>query len=194
MQRHIEAHVGWASGDLGSRSGGGDDALYGGLDRGRLVIELDKGSDERGLVSRRVDPIDPWPTAGRVEGPVAAEDQDREAVAVGVVDGHGGVHETDGIVNHGCHWLLGDFYEAVGDGDRVFFVKAEDDFWVSVAIEVGDAVVQAAEAGAWHKGDILEVQAAELPDHGVAAVNDLRRGGHLVTDQRLWELKALVPI
>ena len=110
----------------------------------------------------------------RVDRAGGAEDDHRRAVAPGVEDRHGRVHEADvGVQRHG-HRLLGHLAVTIGDRDGVLFVQANDHLGITVAEIIDDAVVKAAIAGAGHERDIFKVEpACDFGDH-VAAPFHLR--------------------
>ena len=78
LQAHVEADV-----DRRGRRRPGDRVRLGErvkrrLDRGGLVVPLDVRADQRALVGRGVDPVDPGPPPGRVHRAGGPDDQHRE--------------------------------------------------------------------------------------------------------------------
>ncbi len=74
---------------------GAHQRLARGAGRGRLVVPFDVGADERALIARGVDPVDPRPALHGVDRPGRAEQEHRHAVAPRIEDRHGGVHQPD---------------------------------------------------------------------------------------------------
>jgi hypothetical protein len=107
-----------------------------------------------------VGPVD-RPALRRVDRAAAAEQQQRHAVAEGVVDGHRGVHQADEVVHRGDAHLAGALGVAVGEGDGDLLVQAEQDLRVDVAAVVDQRVVQAPERGS---GVQRHVPGAERPE------------------------------
>ena len=137
--------------------------------RGRLVVPFGVAAHQRALVARGVDPVDPGPALGRVHRPGGAEDHHRHAVAPGVEDRHGGVHQPDIGMHGGGHRLAGDFGVAVRDGDRALLVQAEQHLRPRIAEVIDQAVVQAAVAGAGVERDVGNVERAQRLGGDVAA-------------------------
>ena len=172
LQAHVEADV-----DRRGRRRPGDRVRPGErverrLDRGGLVVPLDVLADQRALIGRGVDPVDPGPPPGRVQRAGGPDDQHRDAVAPGVVDGHARVHQAHVAVQRGGHRAPGHLGVAVGDRHRVLLVQADEQPRVAVAVVVHQAVVQAPVARAGDEGEIAQVQAAEELGHRVAAPLD----------------------
>ena len=158
VETDIDRTLGPGGGDLVSP----EDGFHRRLGRARLVVPFGVMADHRRLVLGGMNPVDPGPALVGVHRPGGAEDDHRAAPAPGVEDRHGAVHEADiGMQRHG-HGRLGDPGIAVGDGDRVFFVQADQHLGIGVAEVIDDGIVKAAIAGAGHQGDIFEVEA---PDH-----------------------------
>jgi hypothetical protein len=109
--------------------------------RGRLIVPLREVAHRIALHVGRMDPIDARPPLGFVHGPGGPQDQDRRAVDVRVVDGHGGVEQADDVVQDGGHGAPGGFGEAVGDADRDLLVLGEDELGLDVAAVIDERVV-----------------------------------------------------
>ena len=58
------------------------------IDRGRLVIPFDEIADHLALAIRRMDPVNKWPAFGLGHRPGGADDKDRCAVEISVIDAH----------------------------------------------------------------------------------------------------------
>ncbi len=172
LQAHVEADV-----DRRGRRRPGDRVRPGErvqrrLDGGGLVVPLDVRPDQRALVGRGVDPVDPGPPPGRVHRAGGPDDQHRDAVAPGVVDGHGRVHQADVAVDRDGHRPPGHLGVAVRDRDRVLLVQADEHPRIAVAVVVHQAVVQPAVARAGDERDVAQVEAAEEFGQRVAAPLD----------------------
>ena len=87
-----------------------------------LVVPFGVVAHQRALVARGVDPVDPRPPFGGIDRPGGAEHDHRHAVAPGVEEGHGGVHQADIGVHRRRHRLAGDLGVAVRDRDGRFLV------------------------------------------------------------------------
>ncbi len=152
---------------------GAQDRFARGGGRGRLVVPFAVAADQRALVARGVDPVDPRPALDGIDRPGGAEDDHRHAVAPGVEDRHGGVHQPDIGMHRHRHRLAGDLGIALRDRHRAFLVQAEQHLRLRVAEVVDDAVVEAAIAGAGVERDIGDVEGAQRVGGDVAA--ELRR-------------------
>ena len=104
---------------------GAQDRFARGDRRGRLIVPFGIAAHQRALVARGVDPVDPRPPLGRVDRSGGAEHDHRHAVAPGIEERHGGVHQADIGMHRRRHRLAGDFGIAMRDGDRAFLVQAE---------------------------------------------------------------------
>ena len=149
--------------------GGAQDRFARGGGRGRLVVPFGVAAHQRALVARGVDPVDPRPALDGIDRPGGAEHDHRHAVAPGVEDRHGGVHQADIGMHRRRHRLAGDLGVAVRDRDRAFLVQAEQHLRLLVAEIIDDAVVQAAIAGAGIERDIGNVERAQRVGDDVAA-------------------------
>ena len=172
LQAHVEADV-----DRRGRRRPGDrvrlgERVQGRLDRGGLVVPFDVWPDQRALVGGGVDPVDPGSPPGRVDRAGRPDDQHGHAVAPGVVDGHGRVHQADVAVQRDGHRPPGHLGVAVGDRDRVLLVQADEHPRIAVAGVVHQAVVQPAVARAGDQREVAQVQAAEEFGQRVAAPLD----------------------
>ena len=148
---------------------GAQQRLAGGARRGGLVVPLGVGADQRALVARGVDPVDPRAALDGIHRAGGAEDHDRHAVAPGVEDRHGAVHQADIGVHRGRHGAAGDFGKTVRDRDRGLLVQAEQHLRRRIAEIVDQAVVQAAVGGAGIERDVGDVEVAQGLGHHVGA-------------------------
>ena len=137
--------------------------------RGGLVVPLGVGPDQRALIGGGVDPVDPGPPPGRVDGAGSPDDQHRDPVAPGVVDGHGRVHQAHvGVHRHGER-APGHLGVAVRERHRVLLVQADEHLRVPVAVVVDQAVVQPAIARAGNQRHVRQAEAAQQAGERVAA-------------------------
>ena len=168
---------------------GAQDRFARGDGRGRLVVPFGIAAHQRALVARGVDPVDPGPALGRVDRAGGAEHDHRHAVAPGVEDRHGGVHQPDIGMHRRRHRLAGDLGIAVRDGDRGFLVQAEQHLRPLIAEIVDQTVVQAAIAGARIERDIGNVERAQRVGHHVAAeAGGVDAGRDRAVDRRLGDV------
>ncbi len=144
----------------------------------RVVVPLGEVAHHRRRVLHAVRPLHAGAPHRRVER-VAGEDVDRHAVAVGVVDRHRRVLQADRAVGEDRHRLPFHLEVAVGHGHRRLFMAAGDELRHRVAAVVDDRLVNAAEARAGIRRDVLEVQRLEDVDHEVAAGPGGRFAGDL---------------
>jgi hypothetical protein len=119
-----------------------------------------------------MDPIDPWPTRGGVEWPGGSNHQDRLAIAPGVEDCHGPVHQSNVAVKGDGHRAATGFGEALGNGDGVLLVQAQNYLWRCVAEMVDEAVVKPAETCPRRQGNEGNVKPAQHLRDNVAAPAD----------------------
>jgi len=114
---------------------------------------------------------------GRTIGGVeigAADDDDRHAVAPGIVDRHRSVLQADGAVAQGQERLAGGLEVAVRHRDRRFLVHAGQEFGFLVAAVIDQRLVQAAEARRRVRRQIFEIERLDDIDHEVRAVRHMR--------------------
>ena len=105
LQGGVVAHI-----DRALRLGGHDrigarEALRHALDRGRLVVPLHVVAHGVPLHQRRVRPVDMRPALAFVHRTGGADDEDRHAVDIGVVDRHAGMQQPDQVVQDHRHRL-----------------------------------------------------------------------------------------
>ena len=148
---------------------GAHQCLACGCRRGRLVVPLGIAAHERALVACGVDPIDPRTALVGVDRTGGADQQDRHAVAPGVEHGHGRVHQPDIGMHRRRHGAARDLGPAVGDGDCVLLVQAQQHRGALVAEAIDEAVVQPAEAGSGIEGDVGDVERAQRIGGNIAA-------------------------
>lgn len=134
------------------------------------------GPDNRPLVARRVDPVDPRPPAGRIDRARSAKDQHRHPVAPGIEDRHCGVEQADIGVHGDSQRLAGHLGPALRHCHRVLLVQAEQHLWSLVAEVVHQAVVQATKTRPWRQRDIWNVERTQRLRHHVAAEHGITRG------------------
>ena len=166
LQRRVVAHV-----DRALRLGGHDrigarEAFRHALDRGRLVIPFDVVADRVALHQRGMRPVDVRPALGFVHRAGGADDEDRHAVDIGVVDRHAGVQQPDQIVQDHRHRLAGGLGVAVRDLHGDLLVLAQHHRRLVAAV-IDQRIVQAAEARARIERDVREAVALDQIDDDV---------------------------
>ena len=125
--------------------------------RSGFIVPLDVIADHRRHILSAVVRIDAVCPRAAVH-PVADDDVDRHPVGVGVVDRHRGVLQSDDAVQHRHHRLALDLGEAMRHGHRRLFVAAGQQLRHLVAAVVDDGFVQAFEARAWIRSNVLEAE------------------------------------
>ncbi len=117
-----------------------------------------------------VDPVDPRAAFGLVHRARCAQNQDRRAVDVRVVDGHARVQQADHVVDDGRHGPLARLGEPVGHADGDLLVLAQDHLGHDVATVVDERIVQPAIAGARIQRRVRNLELLEQIDHDVRAI------------------------
>ncbi len=166
LQGGVVAHV-----DRTLRFGGHDrigarEAFRHALDRSRLVIPLDVITDRVALDQRRMRPIDVRAALAFVHGTGRADDEDRHAIDIGVVDRHAGVQKPDQVVQDHGHRGAARLGVAVGDLHRDLFVLAQHHGRLVAAV-IDQRIVQAAEACARIERDEGKAVALDQVDNDV---------------------------
>ena len=191
LQAGVEADIGrTARGGLDDLPGAQDRFLRGG-DRSRLVVPFGVMADERALILRGVNPVDPRPAFCRIDRPGRAQQQQRCAVAPGVENRHGGVHQPDIGMDDRHHGRARDLGPAMGDGDGAFLMQRQQHLRALVTQPVDQAVMQAAIARAGVERHIGNVERAQQIGHGITAPDAAGRGG-LIGRQRALDAFRLV--
>ncbi len=162
---------------------GAHQRLLGGAGRGRLVVPLGVRPNQRALVARGMDPVDPGAPAHRVDRTGGAEHDHGQAIAPGVEDRHGAMHQPDVAVQDRGQRLARHLGVAVADRDRMLLVQHQQHLRRTIAQVVDQAVVQAAIAGAGIERDVRDLQVAQHVGDDVAAPGLVgRRPGHGTID------------
>ena len=128
--------------------------------RSGLGVPFDIVTQQRALVLRGVDPIDPRPPAWRVDRAGGAHQQQRSPVAPGVEHGHRRVQQPDIGVHRRRHRPAGHFGPPVREGDRAFLMQADKHPGSFVAEVIDDAVVQPAIARSRVQRDERDIESA----------------------------------
>ena len=123
------------------------------LDARRLVVPFHVMAQLLAIDVGGVDPVDERPPPAFVHRPGGADDEDRAAVDIGVIDAHGGVQHADHVVHDRHHRPAGRLGVAVGDLHRDLLVLAQQDRRLVAAV-IDQRIVQAAIAGARIERDI----------------------------------------
>ena len=134
-----------------------------------LVVPFDVGPDDRTLITRRMDPVDPRATLGRVDRTCRTDDQHRHAITPRVEDGHRRVEQSDIGMHGDGHRSARYLGVAVRDRYRMLLVQAQQHLRVVVAEVVDEAVVQAAEACTGVERDVRNAKRAQRLGNDVAA-------------------------
>ena len=108
---------------------------------------------------------------------VAAEHDHRHAVAIRVVDIHGGVHQPDRAVDQRHQRLVGDLVIAVGDADAAFLMGAGEEFRHRVLAVVDQRLVDGAIARCRIGRQVFDVERLDDVDHEVRSGPALARIG-----------------
>ncbi len=111
-------------------------------------------------------PVDVRPALGFVHRAGGADDEDRRAVDIGVVDGHAGMQQPHEVVQDHGHRLAGRLGVAVGDLHRDLLVLAQHHRRLIAAV-IDQRIVQAAEARAGIERDMREAVALDQVDDDV---------------------------
>ena len=170
VETDIYRSVGRRLGDLP----GAQHRFHGRLGGTGRVVPFDVIANDRCLVRRRVNPFDPGAADMGVERPGGAKYQHRVAFAPGIEDRHAGMHQSDIRMQRDGHRPVGDLGIAVGDGDAVFLVQADNHLRFGIAEIIDDAVVETAETGARHQCNIIDADGPYGFGDGIAAPAELR--------------------
>ena len=179
LNLHIQHHIGRRLGGGVGEPGGAQDGFARGAHRRGLIVPLHVMADHGGLIAGGVDPFDPGAALDGVDDAGRAQDDHGHAVAPGVEDRHGGVHQAHIGMDGGGHGLAGDLGVALRDGDGVLLMQAQQHLGVLVAQIVHDAVMQAPIARARIERDIGDVEGLQGFRNDVAAEDRARLGGSI---------------
>src|ERR1700723_4281211 len=97
------------------------------LKRHRIIVPLDEVAHRGGAVLDAVKPFDTGSALVERTG-VTGKNDDRNAVAVGIIEGHGPMLGAHRSVHDGGHRLSGDLWIAMRHADREFLVHARQPF------------------------------------------------------------------
>ena len=138
------------------------------LQRGRIIVPFGEVAGDGGRILGGVDPFDAGPAHGRV-GAVAADNEERHAVAIGVVERHRRVLQPDRAVDQVDQRLACDLGVAVRHRHRLLLMGAGEELGGLVLAVIDDRFLDGAEARPGIGGEIVEAQALEAIDHEVGA-------------------------
>ncbi len=184
LQSGIETDIDGASGRGGGDQPGAQKRFDHRADGGRLVVPLDVGPDQRRLIPRRMDPVDPWPPFDGIHRAGRSQKQQRDPVAPGIEYRHGRMHQPDIAVNDGRHRTSGNFGPAMRDGHRMLLVQAEQHLRIGISIVVDEAVVQPAKARAGIQRDKGNFQAPQHFGRDIARPGAIAPGRQRSFDRR----------
>ncbi len=139
------------------------------LQRGRLVVPLDEVAHHRDRVLRRMAPVVAAHASGEVQR-VAEDRNHRHPVAPGVVQRHRRVLQPYRRVAQRRRRLACRLVVAVRHRDGRLLVHAGDELGRRVAAVVDDRLVQAEEARAGVREDVVDAERADHVDHVVGRV------------------------
>ena len=142
---------------------------------GRLIVPFDEIAHQIALNQRGMHPVAARTALGIAHRPGAAQQNDRNAVAPGVVDGHDCVLQADHVVQNGDHRLAGGARVTVSDGHRDFLVHAFQVFRVLVAQIIHQRIVNAAKRRARIERREGNVGLLNQIDNEIGAVAALRQ-------------------
>ena len=166
LQRRVVAHVDRALRLRGHDRIGARERFRHALDRGRLVVPLHVVADGVALHQRGMRPVDVRAALGFVHRAGGADDEDRHAVEIGVVDRHAGMQQPDQVVQDHRHRLAGRLGVAVRDLHGDLLVLAQHHRRLVAAV-VDQRIVQAAKARAGIERDVGEAVALDQVDDDV---------------------------
>ena len=136
-----------------------------------MIVPLGEFADKLADVDRRMQPFGARPALVGLHD-IAAEHDDRHAIAPSVVHRHRGVLQTDRAVTRHGKRLAFDLGVALRHMDGDVLVHAGDDFGLVVAV-IDDGFMQAAIARRAVDRDILDAERVEHVGHKVAAAGRL---------------------
>ena len=105
----------------------------------------------------------------RARGP---HDEDRHAIAKGIVNAHHAMHEADIGVNDRRHRFAGGFGIAMCNANGMIFMQAQDHARIDIAQMVDDGIMQAAIAGTGIEAHIGKAKAAQHLRGHIACPSD----------------------
>jgi len=137
-----------------------------------LVVPFDEVAHHGGRILGGMHPFRPLALLG-VQG-VAAHDDDRHPVAVGVVDRHGRVLQSDGAMHHHRQRGVSGLGVAMGHGHPDLLVGDSQQLGRGVAAVIDQGLVQPAKTGGRIGGDVFDAQRLDDVGHVVGAAAVLR--------------------
>ena len=125
LHGRVEVDVGRPARRGGGQQVGPQQGLHGGIGARGLVVPLHVAADERPLVPRGVDPVDPGAPLRRIHRPGRADHQHRHPVAPGVEDRHRRVHQADVAVHRRRHGPARHLGPPMRQRHRMLLVQAQ---------------------------------------------------------------------
>ncbi len=138
------------------------------LKRHWIIVPLDEVAHRGGAVLHTVEPFDPGPAFVERTG-VSGKNHDGNAVAVGIIEGHGRMLGAHRSVHDGCHRLAGDLGIAMRHADRDFLVHARQPFRTLVLPVVDETFLQRAKRRTRTGGHVVEIECLAHIHHEVRA-------------------------
>lgn len=135
----------------------------------RLLVEFEHWAHESRLISAGMDPVNPGAATRIIKGPSRSQNKHGDAARKSIVDGHGGVHETNVGMERNGHRPFRDLCVSMGDSYGVLLVKTGDHLGGRIATVVNNAIVDASIARARVESDIAKVKAGDLLCNGITA-------------------------
>ena len=136
------------------------------VDHRGLVVPLGVVADLRPLDAGGMDPVDLGAPLGLVHRTGGADDEDRGAVDIGVIDRHVGVDQADQIVDDGHHRLARRLGIAMRHLDRGLLVLAQHHMGIVLAV-IDQRIVEPPVTGAGVERRIGHVVAVQHVDDDV---------------------------
>ena len=121
----VVAHIDWPLRLGHHRRIGARKRIRYAFDARRLIIPFHVMAKLFAVDIRRVDPIDEWPTPAFVHRAGRADNEDRAAIEIGVVNSHRRMQHADDVVHNRHHRLAGRLGVAVRDLHRDLLVLTE---------------------------------------------------------------------
>ena len=90
-------------------------------------------ADECTLIFGCVNPINPRAAFFGIARTCGTQHENRCTTTPSIKDRHRGMHQADIGMKRHAHRLFGDFGIALRNGDRMFFMQANQHLWIAIA-------------------------------------------------------------